>query len=124
MDKIVNIQERLERNKHKRLLERDRGKIEAIQKVIQCSSCHFRCAMCGLYIKESESSSHTNHIQGYAFCESCGGEFEDFLTVSRGEHPDLLWHNKEWVKMWSAWLNYRKAIDDFINSAEFKRLLE
>ena len=124
MDKIVDIKERLKLNKHKRRLERDREKIEAIQKVIQCSSCHFRCSMCGIQLKDTEASTHCASSSGYPFCESCRGEFEDFLAVTRGQRSDTFWHNKEWVDMWSAWVDYRKALMEFINSPEFKLLFE
>ena len=58
-------------------------------------------------------------------CLNCGQEFEDFLAIAKGEkRPDIFWHNKEWLTMWSAWLDYRESIGDFVDSAEFKRILE
>lgn len=124
MDKVVNIRERLERKKQKKRREQDREKLEAIQKLIQCTSCHLRCAMCGLYIKESNASNEPGSTYGYTFCKNCKGEFDAFLSVSRGERSDVIWHNKEWINMWSAWLNYRKAVTAFMDSPEFKLLTE
>ncbi len=126
MDKVINIEKRIASKKQRAQLEAYRGKLEAIQKVIQCSSCHHRCAMCGHYLKDSHAlhDSPSNSF-GFAFCESCRAEFEDFLAISRRKRrPDVVWHNKEWVKMWSAWLDYRQAMDGFLNSQEFKSLLE
>jgi hypothetical protein len=58
-------------------------------------------------------------------CKDCGAEFEEFLAISGGEKkPELFWHNQEWLNIWSAWLNYRKAITAFIASPEFKVLLD
>lgn len=122
MDKIVNIRDRIESQRQKKQIEQNRQKIDAIQKVIQCSLCHFRCAMCGLHIKATDFPPHSS--PGYAFCEQCRGEYEAFLAISKGEHSDVFWHNKEWVNMWSAWIKYRQAMTSFINSPEFKLLCE
>ena len=126
MDKIVNLAERLESKRHKKQIERYRGKIETIQKIIQCGSCQIRCAMCGLYLKKGESSTNIPPASiGLILCESCRSEFDDFLSVSRGQQrSEVFWHNKEWVKMWSAWINYRKAMTAFVDSPEFKLLME
>ena len=124
VDKIINIRERIENKRHERQLERYRMKMETIQTVAQCSSCHFRCAMCGIHLKRSDSlTNSTSPSFGFIFCEGCGEEFEDFSSISRGEkRSDVFWHNKEWMNMWSAWVNYHKAITGFIGSPEFKLL--
>jgi hypothetical protein len=126
MDKVVNIEERIEGQKQKKQLERHRGKIEAIQKLIQCTSCHMRCAMCGHHLKDAVSSHDAlSSSFAFAFCENCRDEFDDFLSISKGEkRPDVFWHNKEWIDMLSAWLNYRQAVNGFMNSPEFRLLLE
>lgn len=126
MNNVVNIQKRIESRKQKEQLEQYRGKTWAIQKVIQCSSCHFKCAMCGLHFDMKDSSNKpAQSLLGFTFCESCREEYKDFLSISRGENqPDVFWHNKEWLHMWSAWLNYRQAITNFTDSDEFKLLLE
>ena len=125
-DKIVSLAERLENKKHKKQMQRYRGKIETIQKIVQCGSCQIRCAMCGLYLKRDESSaSPPPSPGGLIFCESCRSEFDDFLSVSRGgKRSEIFWHNKEWVKMWSSWVKYRKAMSAFVESPEFKLLME
>ena len=125
-DKIVSLRERLENKKQKEQLEQYRGKVETVQKMIQCSSCHVRCAMCGHHVKAKDASTHPHTSSlGLTFCASCKREFEDFLSISRGkEKSEVFWHNKEWIKMWSAWLNYRQAMTAFVDSPEFKLLLE
>ena len=95
MDNIVNIKERLESREQQRQLKQDRS-------------------------HDTDSSG-----QEYTFCDNCREEFEDFISSSKGKkHHRVFWHNKEWKEMWSAWLNYKQAIADFINSREFKLLLE
>ncbi|MBW2031114.1 MAG: hypothetical protein JRH06_05235 [Deltaproteobacteria bacterium] len=126
MRKVVSIRDRLEGKKQKEQIQKFRGKIDTIQKIIQCSSCQMKCAMCGVHIREIASESHPIESPlGLAFCESCKGEFEDFIALSRGKKDaDIFWHNKEWGKMWSSWLNYRKALNAFVESPEFRLLLD
>ncbi len=126
MDKIVSLQKRIENKKQKDQLRQYRRKIQSIQKVTQCSSCHFRCAMCGLYLKPTDSTHHTHSsLPRNTFCENCKGEFEEFIAISKGEkQSELFWQNEEWMNMWSTWVNHRKAINRFIDSSEFKLLLE
>jgi len=126
MDKVVNIRQRIEDKKQRERREHHREKMETIQKVVQCTACHFRCAMCGLHVTAADSPDQPpTSPDGLTFCESCGQEFDDFLAISRGEkRPDISWHNKEWFNMWSAWLEYRESINDFLNSNEFKHILE
>jgi hypothetical protein len=126
MDKVVNIEERLTSKRLKLQLEKYQGKIGAIQKLIQCSSCHLRCALCGQHLGKTDYSPSTPSVSfGFVFCDDCGEEFEEYLAVSRGEKtPEVSWHNEEWLKMWSAWLDYRRTMNRFVGSPEFKSLLD
>jgi len=92
------------------------------QKMIQCSSCYFRCAMCGMPV---ERSSAVKSSPGLTFCEGCRQEFEEYQDISRGKkQPELFWHNKEWQNIWSSWLGYRRALSEFMKSRGFKLLIE
>jgi hypothetical protein len=123
MNKIVDMQEKLEGKKQKEQLEKYRGRVETIQKIVQCSSCHFRCAMCGLQVGGADSVDKS--LTGLALCEGCKSEFEEYLAISRGKKTsDVFWHNREWLEIWSAWLSYRRAINAFTASREFKLLVE
>jgi hypothetical protein len=126
MKKIVSLEERIENKKHKEKLELYRGRIETVQKILQCSSCNLKCAMCGMQIQEQESGCcHPGGHTGLRLCSCCREEFEEFLAIQKGQkEPDLFWHNKEWREMWSAWLDYRRAMAGFLRSAEFRLLLE
>ena len=126
MDKIVNIEKHLGRKKRKEYLERHRNKIRSLKSSIQCSSCHLRCAMCGFHIEAKAASNQNFKLShGFALCEDCRVEFEDFISVSRdGKPSELFWHNAEWREMWSAWLLYRHALKAFIASPEFNSILD
>jgi hypothetical protein len=123
MKKIISLEERIEDKRHKERLEQYRGKIETIQKLLQCSACNLKCAMCGTQI-EGPGTGCQGH-SGLQFCGSCGEEFQEFLAIEKGQkEPSLFWHNEEWKEMWSAWLDYRKAMSAFLRSDEFKLLQE
>lgn len=124
MEKVININERLEIKKRKKQMQRYRGKIEAIHKLVHCSSCHQKCAMCGHQIGHKNSPDHSQAANfGIKFCEDCQGEFEEFISESRGKkRSQIFWHNQEWRHMWSSWLKYRQAINGFLDSPEFKLL--
>ena len=126
MEKVVDLEERIESRKSKERLEHFRGKMETVQKILQCSSCHLKCAMCSTLLegRDTSTASHPAHL-GLRFCGSCREEFEEFLAITESEaQPTLFWHNEEWKAMWSAWLNYRRTIAAFLRSSEFKLLLE
>jgi Pyruvate/2-oxoacid:ferredoxin oxidoreductase delta subunit len=126
MEKIINIRKRLESQKHELQVKKYRKKIDTLKRITQCSVCHYKCAMCGQYLDETDfyDKSETFDYE-YSFCEGCGEEFEDFLKVTGKEQgPGVFWHNKEWKRMWSTWLSHRKAIADFLDSHEFDTLLK
>ena len=123
MNKVIDMQGKIEGRKQKEQIEKYRGRVETIQKIVQCSSCHFKCAMCGLQASNADPSEKP--LLGLNLCEGCRAEFEEYVAISKGKkQPGVFWHNKEWVEIWTAWLSYRKAINAFTASLEFKLLLE
>jgi hypothetical protein len=122
MTKVIELQDQIQRKKKKDLLEKHRGRLESVQKIIQCTSCRFRCAMCGMQV---DGQGIANFPLGLTFCESCRLEFEEYREITKGrKEPDVFWHNAEWLNVWSSWFNYRKAVASFMNSREFKLLIE
>ena len=126
VEKIVSIKDRIDSREQKRVLKKYHEKIQAIKKVTHCSSCHMKCPMCGKYLESNNPQNKRGKYKyHYGFCESCRSEFEDYLLLTEGERTNqVIWHNKEWKRMWSAWLQYQKAITEFINSTEFRILME
>ena len=123
MTKIVDIHDQIQKKKKKEHLEKVKGRSDSIQKIVQCSSCRFRCAMCGIQVTAGEVAERTPF--GLSLCADCMAEFEEFVSMTKGEKaPEVFWHNHEWVEVWRAWLDYRKAISAFSASKEYKLLLE
>ena len=127
MEKVLSITARLEAKRRKQQVEAYREKFEAVQRVLQCSACHFKCAMCGRHQKVAESSGPppTDPIES-TLCESCRSEFEAFKKISEEGRsgPDVFWHNDEWVELWACWLDYQRAINKFRNSFDLKQLTD
>lgn len=126
MEKVVNLTDRLEDKKRKEQVENHRHKSETVQRIVQCASCQFRCAMCGHHVKETEAPCVSPSFpEDCNLCQTCRAEYEDFLEISKGKKGSgVFWHNMEWLKLWTAWSDYQKAIGEFRNSDEFRQLLE
>ncbi|MDY6971283.1 MAG: hypothetical protein SV775_03030 [Thermodesulfobacteriota bacterium] len=126
MSKVLNITERLESKKRKHQADVHHHKVETIQRIVQCSLCQNRCAMCGYHLNVTDSSCPTvPPSSDFNLCDSCRAEFEDFLEMSREKKgSSVSWHNKEWLRLWSAWLEYYQAIAEFSNSTQFRQLAE
>jgi hypothetical protein len=126
VEKVIDLEQRIESRRSKERLEHFRGKMATVQKILQCSACHMKCAMCNAHLEGQDvSTSSPPAHPGLRFCGPCREEFEEFLAITRrGARPTLFWHNEEWKAMWSSWLDYRRSLGAFLRSNEFKLLLE
>ena len=125
MEKVIDLQKRLKSKRQGEILKQHRGKIQTLSQIIQCSSCHLKCAMCGEHLESSDRCKNRPSPAGLTLCRNCKDEYNDFLSLANDkENSDIFWHNKEWYHMWSAWVDYRKSIVSFMKSPEFKRLLK
>jgi hypothetical protein len=124
MSKVVYITNQLEEKKLKDRRQDLKQKVETVQRIVHCSSCQFKCAMCGLHCDVVHTPSpETSPHYSLRLCDNCRSEYEDFLKMTLGkEKSHVLWHNDEWVNLWSAWLKYQKALRSFEDSAEFSQL--
>ena len=124
MKKVVNINDRLKDKKRKHEVELYNNKVEILQRLVHCSSCQFKCAMCGDDLKAYESPCPQNLApSGIILCKICRTEFEEFLKLTKeNKKSDIDWHNEEWKNLWATWLDYQHAIAEYRNSKEFRQL--
>ncbi len=125
MDKVLSITGRIEDKKRQKQIEDNQSKFDAVQRLLQCGSCRFRCAMCGRHAEEGESTPSEKKLQPeFSLCESCGAEFEDYIKISekKGTPGDIFWHNREWLEMWSCWVAYQRSLNRFRKSFNVKQL--
>jgi len=123
MKKILNITDRLEDKKRTEQIETYRSKFESVQRLLQCSGCHFKCAMCGHHVERSEAA--VSHMANdFNLCGNCLAEFEDFLNISSNDNQkeEIFWHTGEWVELWSSWMTFQRALNNFKASINLKQL--
>ena len=102
-------------------------KILAVQKVFQCVRCAFKCEKCGANLetdpKPVSELSDGFHIP-YNFCDGCREDYVAYIHFLKGKQDPLdYWRNEEWAMLWRKWMDYQAAMDGYLKSKEFKKLL-
>ncbi len=125
MADIISIEEKLklEQNKKQEILRK--RQILAVQKVFQCTRCILKCEKCGIQITQAQPGQKKSRPRvPYRFCESCLDEYLDFIETLKGKgDPDCFWHNEVWLETWRLWVDYQDAVERYIKTREFKKLL-
>ncbi len=126
MDKILSITEHIKEKERRKHESDHQQRSEVVKRTVQCSSCRLSCAMCGMHLNAGgECCAAPENNQMLNLCENCWSEYSDFLDIStKGGSSKIYWHNKEWIRLWSAWVEYQKAMKAFRNSEEFQKLLK
>jgi hypothetical protein len=125
MSKIISLDDKLQLSaSQKAILERKR-KIMMVRKVFQCTHCTSKCERCGVGLG-SENQTNADYPQiPYRLCESCSEEYVDYINHLQGKgDAEAYWHNHAWMKIWQTWIEYQGAIDQYLQSKEFRKLLD
>ncbi len=125
MGEIISIEEKIRLSEKKRADIIRRQKILAVRKVFQCTHCTLKCEKCGTQIDRPAPEAPPQSLRiPYRFCESCSEEYLDYIKRLRGKgDPDCYWRNDLWLQSWKAWIDYQGAMDRYLKSPEFVRLL-
>lgn len=127
MGEIISLNDKLGLSDKQKQKILKRRKLLAFQKVFQCSRCAAKCDKCGILITEAHQrrlKSDTSPRLPYRFCEGCMEEYLDYIGRLQGTgNPEFYWHNEAWMEGWNLWIEYQGAIDRFVNSSEFKKLV-
>ncbi len=103
-------------------------KIMAVRKVFHCTHCASKCEKCGSQLGiDPVTGQAVQQIKPspYHFCDSCAEEYRDYIARLQGKgNPSYYWHNDAWLDIWQKWIHYQHAIDTFLKSKEFTRLLQ
>jgi predicted amidophosphoribosyltransferase len=128
MADVISLDDKLELAKDKKAALIRRQKVLAVQKVLQCTQCLFKCEKCGRQISHNYrdgEKQNKNLSVPYRFCGSCKEEYIDYINQHKGKgDPDSYWHNKSWLDLWKKWIDYQGAIDSYLKSKEFLQLLQ
>jgi hypothetical protein len=125
MNNIITLDSRRQAADEKAAAKKRKRKIQAVQKVLQCTRCAIKCEKCGAGIEtvDEQANNRKRHIP-YRFCESCSEEYADYINRLKGdEDSEHYWHNSEWMDIWKKWIEWQHAIDRYLKTKEFNQLL-
>ncbi len=128
MANVIPIDNRrqLAEDKKKEIIRK--RKVLAVRKIFQCARCAFKCDKCGTQISGAQlnrASQEPSPSVPYRFCESCVEEYHDYIARQNGSGDDeFYWHNDAWIDEWRLWIDHQKAVDRYLKSTEFNRLLD
>jgi hypothetical protein len=127
MAEIIDMDNRRPLSQKAKAAIRKKRKILAVQKVFHCTRCHRKCEKCGTQIdvKTAESEQHLQLRVPYQLCGSCSEEYADYVErLKGGGDAECYWRNDDWIESWQRWIDYRGALDRFVRSKEFTKLLK
>jgi hypothetical protein len=118
---LANKRRRSDREQAGRTRQR---KIQAVRRVLQCTQCTAKCEKCGAGTSSGETDEQKRLRIPYQLCEDCGDEYLDYIERLKGKgDAEQYWHNDAWMRIWRAWIDYQGAVDQYLKTKEFERLL-
>ena len=125
MGTIISLDDKLKctQEKHDAIIRK--RKLLAVRKIFRCTHCSSKCEKCGVQITSANRPDVPAFRTPYVFCGSCAEEYLDYIDVLKGKgNSSLYWHNAAWMKVWATWIEHQGAIDSYLKSKEFERLLD
>lgn len=124
MSKIISLDDKLKLTAGQREVLARKRKLMAVRKVFQCTHCASKCERCGTSLSQENQGMKGNPRIPYNFCDSCGEEYIEYIDQLQGKrNNDDYWYNHAWLRVWQTWIEYQGAIDQYLRSKEFRRLL-
>lgn len=125
MSKIISIDDKLKLSAEQREVLARKRKIMAVRKVFQCTHCASKCERCSISLGPENQSRAEDPRVPYNFCDSCSEEYIEYIQrlQGKGDSNDY-WYNHQWFRVWQTWIEYQGAIDQYLRSKEFRRLLD
>ena len=129
MADIISIDTKLQLSQSKKDALIRKRKILAVQKIFHCTRCAQKCEKCGSQITQmSEDPLPHDHSIGaplYRFCDGCLDEYRDYIHRLKGEgDSSCYWRNDAWFESWRRWIDYQAAMDRYLKTPEFFRLIQ
>ncbi len=125
MSKIISLDDKLKLSSQQRSALARKRKILAVRKVFQCTHCASKCERCGTSVGPEHTRARGSVRVPYNFCDSCAEEYIEYIDRLQGKGGKKdYWYNHAWNKVWQTWIEYQGAIDQYMQSKEFRQLLE
>ena len=116
MAKVIDLEFR---KKLKQDLSRT-DKLEGLQSLLRCSQCSARCSKCGAHNMPTSYVTHPGTKVTFRLCPDCLDEYTDLTAYleAGSKYDGPVWHNREWVRQWLAWMDYQWAMENYLSSPE------
>ncbi|MDJ0781224.1 MAG: hypothetical protein QNJ22_04595 [Desulfosarcinaceae bacterium] len=124
MGELISLAKKRQDSDQEKASQERQRKIQAVRRVLQCTQCAAKCEKCGAGIATDEVDEGRQLRIPYQLCEDCGDEYLDYIERLKGKgDAEQYWHNDAWMRIWRAWIDYQGAIDQYLKTKEFERLL-
>lgn len=125
MGNIISLDKKLKCTREKQDAIIRKRKLLAVRKIFRCTHCVSKCEKCGVQITAENNPEAPGFRVPYNFCDSCSEEYIEYIETLKGKpNEDFYWHNDAWMKLWSSWIEHQGAVDSYLKSKEFERLLD
>ncbi|KJS29647.1 MAG: hypothetical protein VR64_19535 [Desulfatitalea sp. BRH_c12] len=125
MNKVISLDAKLKISAEYKTAALRKQKIRAVRKMFQCTQCSSKCERCGTPVEAGSETVMGDTRIPYHFCAACAEEYLDYVRHLQGKgNPEAYWHNHHWLKVWQTWIEYQGAIDQYLRSKEFRRIME
>jgi len=125
MGNIISLDEKLKTTRDQQDAHIRKRKLLAVRKIFRCTHCAAKCEKCGIQIAEDNRPRVPAYRIPYTFCDGCAEEYVDYIDTLKGSRNSALyWHNDAWLKVWASWIEHQGAVDSYLKSKEFERLLD
>jgi len=125
MDNIIPLDQKRKHSQEKQDAMVRKRKLLAVRKIFRCTHCASKCEKCGVQIRTENQPEVPGFNIPYHFCDSCAEEYGEYIDALKGnKNESNYWHNDTWMTVWATWIEHQGAIDSYLKSKEFKRLLD
>lgn len=125
MGNIISLDTKLKTSREKQDAITRKRKLLAVRKIFRCTHCASKCEKCGVQVTADNRAAMPAFRVPYLFCDSCAEEYVEYIETLKGNgDSSQYWHNDAWMKVWATWIEHQGAVDSYLKSKEFERLLD
>ncbi|AOY57391.1 hypothetical protein B2D07_02950 [Desulfococcus multivorans] len=125
MADIISLENKFQEAREKKVAADRKRKLQAVRAVLQEAKGILTCEKCHQELDDEAAHRERDLRVPYVFCDSCAEEYVDYIERLQGRGDQTCyWRNRQWFDVWRRWIDYRGTIDTYLQSKEFRQLLE